>query len=42
MKKMVGIEILRYMKGGGGGLLKFVKYFDVDSFEILCKYGGFV
>lgn len=39
MKKMVGIEILRYMKGGG--LLKFVKYFDVDSFEILCKYGGF-
>lgn len=31
------------MKGGGGrGKLKFVKYFDVDSFEILCKYGGFV
>lgn len=27
---------------GGGGKLKFVKYFDVDSFEILCKYGGFV
>lgn len=24
------------------GKLKFVKYFDVDSFEILCKYGGFV
>lgn len=30
------------MKGGGGGKFKFVKYFDVDFFEILCKYGGFV
>lgn len=31
-------KYLWYMKGK----FKFVKYFDVDFFEILCKYGGFV